>query len=330
MVTYHQPRAGAIACGALCAVGAAAILLEDIRHTHTVTLDHLLAVIVLVGTIAAGVMAVQMLATWRTWHYAAALSCLFAVGSVYCVMGTAGRTAEGRAAAQLAAESRNQARAAILAKLAKADTELDKQREAHAAECKTGKGKNCDGIFASVTMYETAVKGLAAELAAIGPEVPVNTRTKNAAAIVAALSGGDAAHIEAVLRLVDPNIGALFLEAGSILFLHVGVVGWRRGRQGRPLAAIERPSEEMSLAELRALQPMLRGNETVKPEWDPTPPRPRRRKKTDERRRQVADFRSAFVKRHGREPEPREVRAAVPLPRSTSHRYLRELVPLAA
>lgn len=37
-----KPRFGAIATGALCALGAAAVLVEDVRHTHTVTLDHLL------------------------------------------------------------------------------------------------------------------------------------------------------------------------------------------------------------------------------------------------------------------------------------------------
>ena len=56
-----KPRFGAIAAGALCAFGAAYVLLEDVRHTGTVTTDHILAVIVLVGTIAAGVMAASML-----------------------------------------------------------------------------------------------------------------------------------------------------------------------------------------------------------------------------------------------------------------------------
>lgn len=44
-------------------------------------------------------------------------------------MGTAGRTAEDRAAARFAADSRNRACAVVLAKMAKADAALDKQRE---------------------------------------------------------------------------------------------------------------------------------------------------------------------------------------------------------
>ncbi|HRN84536.1 MAG TPA: hypothetical protein PK857_06920 [Hyphomicrobium sp.] len=320
-----RPRYGAIVLGALCAVGAAAVLVEDIRHTHTVTVDHLLAVLVLVGTIAAGVMAGKMLATWRTWHYAAALLMLAFVGSLYCLMGTAGRTAEGRATAQLEAEAKNQARAEVLANRAKDQDRLDKKRDEHARECASGRGKRCDGIMESLKVYEAAVKGHEADLARLGPAVPVNTKIKNAAGIVAALRGADAegqARIEAALMLIEPNIPALFLEAGSIVFFHIGLAGGlRRGRAGGA-------QEEIDLYE------RMKAFEASEPPPAPQPPKPGRRSRRslakesqpDERRRQVESFALAFQKKHGRPPEPREVRAAIDLPRSTSHRYLREIV----
>jgi hypothetical protein len=327
MGNYTKPRFGAIAAGTLCALGAAAVLVEDVRHTQTVTLDHLLAVIVLVGTIAAGVMAVGMLRSWRTWHYAAALVALAGIGSVYCMMGTAGRTAETRATARLEAEARETRRGEILAARAKDQERLDRKREEHAAECKSGKGTKCNGILESLKVYEAAVKGHNADLAELGPEVPVNTRVKNAAAILAAIRGADGAQqarIEATLTLIEPNIPALFLEAGSIVFLHIGLAGvvwaWPWKRQARPQAAIGKPAEEMSLAELAALQHLFRDDE-------PTPPRPGRRAKPAERRRQVADFRAAFVKKHGHEPQPADIRAALGFPRRASHSYLREQVP---
>lgn len=338
-----KPRYGAIAAGALCALGAAFVIVEDVRHTHTVTLDHLLAVIVLVGTISAGVMSVSMLKTWRTWHYALALAVLATIGSIYCMVGTAGRTAEDRATAKLEAEAANQKRNGIRKKITEAEFILAScpegspkkwfgercgLRDAKNAECGTGNGQACQGKAYSVGTYEAAIKGHTAELDELGPEVPVNTRVKNAAAIIGAIRGADEAQqakIEATLTLVEPNIPAAFLEAGSIVFLHIGLPtlvwpAWRR-RQ-RP---IDKPAEEMTLAELRALQPLLRDATTTPPEWDP--PKPRNRRKPDERRRQVADFRAAFVRKHGHEPAPADIRAGLGFPRRASHSYLREQVP---
>ena len=45
MIIYTRPRWGAMLLGALCTVGAGAILLDDIRTTGQWTTDHLLAVI---------------------------------------------------------------------------------------------------------------------------------------------------------------------------------------------------------------------------------------------------------------------------------------------
>lgn len=341
-----KPRYGAIAAGALCALGAACVLVEDVRHTHTVTLDHLLAVIVLVGTISAGVMTVSMLKSWRTWHYAFALAVLATIGSIYCMVGTAGRTAEDRATAKLEAEAANQKRDAIRKKVSEAEFILAScpegspkkwfgercgLRDAQNKECASGNGTACQGKSYSVGTYEAAIKGHTAELDELGPEIPVNARVKNAAAIIGAIRGADEAQqarIEATMTLIEPNIPAAFLEAGSIVFLHIGLPtlvwpSWRRRRASLP--AIDKPAEEMTLAEFRALQPLLRGPETTPPNWNP--PKPRNRRKPDERRRQVADFRQAFVKRHGREPAPADVRAALGFPRRASHAFLREQVP---
>lgn len=315
MGNYTKPRFGAIAAGALCALGAAAVLLEDVRHTHTVSTDHLLSVLVLVGTITAGVMAVEFTKSVRTWHYAIALTALAAVGSVYCVINTAGRSAESRATKQLAAEAINAKRSDLIAARTTDQRRLDLKREEHARECATGRGKRCDGILESLNVYEAAVKGHNADLAALGPAAPVNATANNAAALIAPFTSSDRATIAAAVGLILPNIPALFAEAGSILFLHIGLAGWhRRPRQ----AAVEENDDELATLRQRFFAP---------DGTDPTPPKPRRR--PDERRRQVADFCAAFEKRHGRPPEPAEVRAVIALPRSTSHRYLRQCVAAA-
>lgn len=312
-----KPRYGAIAAGTLCALGAAAVLLEDVRHTHTITIDHLLSVLVLVGTITAGVMAVGFTKRWRTWHYAVALTVLATVGSVYCVVNTAGRSAEGRAIKRLEAEANNAKRAEVLAARKTDQDRLDKKREEHANECKSGKGKRCEGILESIKVYEAAVKGHNADLAAIGPEVPVDATAKNAAAMIAPVTGGNEAAIAAAVSLLLPNIPALFAEAGSIIFLHIGLAGatwptWRR-RKG--------PSD----AELAAWRQQFVASEQP----EPTPPPRRRRRPAAERRDQVASFRVAFVKKHGREPQPADIRAGLGFPRRASSVYLREIVPAA-
>jgi len=321
MVTYTTPRLGAIAVGALCAVGAAGVLLADIYHTQTVTIDHALSVIVLIGTIAAGVMAVDALKALRTLPQAVVLAALFCTGSAYCVMSTAGRTAESRAVKQIEAETRNAARAEILANRKKDQDRLDKKREEHAAECKSGKGKRCDGIKESIAVYEAAVKGHEADLAALGPEQPVNTKIKNVSAIAAAITGRDVKKIEALATLIDPNIPALFLEAGSIVFLHIGrpaalfamlAFGWRRREPEVDLYARMKAFEESQ------------GLPTSPAPTPPQGPKPRKPSRPDQRREQVASFVGAYRARHGHDPEPAEVRRATGLPRSTAWRYQQE------
>jgi hypothetical protein len=316
-----KPRFGAIAAGTLCAVGAAAVLLEDVRHTHTITIDHLLSVLVLIGTITAGVMAVGFTKSLRTWHYAVALLALAAVGSVYCVVNTAGRSAEGRAIKRLEAEANNAKRAEVLAARKTDQDRLDKKREEHANECKSGKGKRCEGILESIKVYEAAVKGHNADLAAIGPEVPVDATAKNAAAMIAPVTGGNEAAIAAAVSLLLPNIPALFAEAGSILFLHIGLAGatW-------PPFRLRRKPEDVDIyARLKAFEES-QGLPTSPQPTPPLPPKPRKRKAA-ERRQKVADFRAAFVKKHGREPQPADIRAGLGFPRRASSVYLREQVP---
>jgi hypothetical protein len=322
-----KPRFGAIGAGALCALGAAAVLVEDVRHTHTVTLDHLLAVIVLVGTIAAGVMAVGMLKTWRTWHYAAALIVLAGIGSIYCMMGTAGRTAEDRAAAKLEADAANEKREAIRKKIAEAEFILAScpdgspkkwfgercgLRDAQNRECASGNGTACTGKSYSVGTYEAAIKGHSADLDALGPEKPVNTRVKNAAAIIGAFQNADEAQqarIEATITLIEPNIPALFLEAGSIVFLHIGL-----------------PTLTWSAFVFWRLAP---ANDQAPARPTVTTRKRARRGTPEQRRQELADFRKAFLKKHGQEPQPADVRAALGFPRRASHDYLREQVPAA-
>ena len=117
MTTYTRPRLGAMALGALFALGAAAVLLEDIRHSGRITIDHALSLVVLVGTIAAGHYAWGELKRWRI-PTAGALALLFALGSAYCVVTTAGRTAGHSQSLASSAEAANLKRTSLEGDLA--------------------------------------------------------------------------------------------------------------------------------------------------------------------------------------------------------------------
>lgn len=70
------------------------VIFEDVlRHGATITTDHLLSFAVLVGTFAAGHWFWPSI-TNKEWGTAAGLALLFAAGTVYCVLTSAGRNAE--------------------------------------------------------------------------------------------------------------------------------------------------------------------------------------------------------------------------------------------
>lgn len=163
------------------------------------------------------------------------------------------------------------------------------------------------------------------------------------AALNAVIAKGKPAHADpqsaaiASLTGLDEDTVRIGLSILIVAVIEVGSIGGSimatkplQKRQARSLAAFDKPAEKMTLKELAALQPMLRDERTATPDWDPKPPqgpKPRNRRKPDERRRQVADFRAAFVKRHGREPQPADIRAELGFPRRASHSFLREQVP---
>lgn len=319
MTTYTDPRHGAMALGALCSIGAAGVLLEDIRHTQTITLDHGLSVIVLICAIATGVMTWQAIAE-RSFS-AILLAPVAVLSTTYCIMTTAGRSAESQAVKFAAAESINKARAGLEKKKAEAEEMLSFQRQKLAAECATGAGKKCDGIRRALEIYEAAVKGNEADLAKLPLEQPVNAKAKNIASIVAPITGKDAGKIEAFVALIDPNIPALVLELGSILGWHLWFAARIQRRRAMTAANDQagRPSEV-------ELEQFRREFTSELPDPKPTGPKPGRRSKPEQRRSEVTDFVSAYRARNGRDPEQHEVRRALNLPRSTTCRYYNEAI----
>jgi hypothetical protein len=291
MGNYTRLLSGATILAVLCSAGSGGILLEDIRHTGTLTLDHFLSLVVLAGSIGAGVMAIDSFSSgWR--------------GSLYCFASTAGRSAETQQQRVAIAETTSKERERIGKLLARAEAMLEEQRGRRARECASGEGKACKGSERSVETYEAAVKGHKADLAQLEPERPVNAKAKNIAQLITAFTKGDAVAWESLLALIDPNIPALFAEAGSILFWHIHAM---RRRQRRLDDATWRSTA------------LPRQHADVMP----PPPGPGRkaRQAAQERQARVSSFVAAYRARHGCDPSPRLVREATGLPRSTAWRY---------
>ena len=302
-MTYTKPRFGAIALGLLCAAGAGAILLADVRHTKTITTDHLLSIIVLVGTIAAGHIAWGELRALRPLR-AAGLALLFAAGSLYCVTSTAERTAELRQGKALAAKGSNAERAEIERQLAQSRRWIARSLEDVEKECASGDGKRCQGRRATLAVYQAAEKGHIADLAKLPAELPVNTKLRTAAEFFSALPyvTTPAADIERRLAIIDPLVPALFLELGSIIFFSIGLGHGRKPAQSP--APVERAT-------------------SARPPVGPSGGGSRRERErlVAERARMVAEFESAYRARHGRNPRHAETMRATGLSRAATTRY---------
>ncbi|MCC7251162.1 hypothetical protein [Hyphomicrobium sp.] len=225
MIRTTRHRSLAILAGVAFTGGALYILLEDIAKGHPWLMEHALTVLTLVGTIAVGHLAVEA-AQIRHVVPALGFCLLFIAGTTLTVYNSVGRQAESSDARLLDAEARNEQIMATKKALSTNATMLAEAREKHARECATGRGKRCDGIAATIRVYEDAVKGNAADLAKLGPPVPVAPKAEKMAAL-AAIFGADKTQAKALLILIEPFAYTIFFELGSIISLGYGLGGRR-------------------------------------------------------------------------------------------------------
>ena len=218
-------RLVAIIAGITFLGGALYILLEDVFRTRHASMEDALTVLTVVGTIAVGHLAME---AGRQRHVLPMLgfAALFVAGTALTVYNSVGRQSETTDAKLLDTEARNEligsARRARLAN----EVMLTEARANHSRECASGRGKRCDGILATIRVYEDAVKGNESDLARLGPPLPVAPKAEKMAA-VAAIFGADKAQAKATLMLIEPFAYTLFFELGSIISFGYGFGGRR-------------------------------------------------------------------------------------------------------
>jgi len=196
------------------------------------------------------------------------------------------------ASAQVEADA--EARTRATKGLSEAEVMLADSQRKLAKECASGKGKRCDGIAATVSVYEAAVKGHKAELERLGPARVAVPEAKRAGEL-AAVFGADPSKIEAAMILVIPFLTTVFLELGAIICLGYGF------RPVRRVTANDNAQTSFSepLPPARMIEPDLKGANIV-------------------------DWSKSFERVHGRRPRLDEAQAAFPsVSRSTTYRRLK-------
>lgn len=281
-----EGRALAIVAGGLFALGTLGILLEDvILHSAPFTLKHALTVVVVAGTIMVGHLAAGARSA-KHWSAVAGFGVLFLSGTLLTVYSSVGRQAEHTMVASAEVQAAELARARASKGLSEAETMLaDAQREL-ARECKTGKGRKCEGIKATVDVYDAAVRGHKAELERLGPAKVAVPEAKRAGEL-AAVFGADPVKVEAAMVLLIPFLTTLFLELGAIICLGYGFRPSRKAVNDNGFRVMDHVQDFEPLPPTKALPPEVKGSNIV-------------------------DWTRAFRKAHGRDPQWPEVRAAFP------------------
>lgn len=291
-----EGRPLAIVAGALFAAGTAGILLEDvIIHGAPMTLKHWITVVVIAGTIMVGH---QVHKAWHSGLKGSALGfgVLFLVGTLLTVYSSVGRQAEHTMIASAEVQAAEIARARATKGLAEAETMLAEAQRNLASECKTGRGKRCEGIKATVDVYDAAARGHKAELERLGPAKVATPEAKRAGEL-AAVFGANPTKVEAAMILIIPFLTTLFLELGSIICLGYGF----------------RPVRKVAANDVTAFQAF---------EFEPLPPT--REIVPDVKGSNIIEWSKAFEQKHGRRPRLDETTAAFPnVSRSTCYRRLR-------
>ncbi|MBA3727416.1 MAG: hypothetical protein H0W86_13540 [Armatimonadetes bacterium] len=188
----------------------------DVIKGAAITEKHLLSAVVIIGAILVGHIAVE---AFRVGKYGSMLgfSLIFAACTALVVLMSVGRQGETMAWTQAQVDDAADARAATRASLKEADAMLKSARKALADECKSGKGRNCTGIEATITVYEGSVAGYEAKLEKLGPPKLVAPEEEQFAKLVATFFSVDKDRVKAGTIMAKPFFVSAVCEFGVIL-----------------------------------------------------------------------------------------------------------------
>lgn len=208
--------------GAFLSLVTARVLFDDVWHGAEVTTSHLLSLAAIVVALSAGHYAIPQLKA-KAVVSGLMLGLLFLGATAYVVISSGARNAEQASITATKANETNDIRDRELYKLAEAEKMLAGAQSDLATECRSGEGKRCKGIKATITVYTAAVKGHKTTIAELGPERTAHGVYAHMAKTLAAVTGGEESSIMARLVLVMPFLAVLLSELGTITFLHMAI-----------------------------------------------------------------------------------------------------------
>lgn len=308
-LSFHGRLLAGVAGCAFAAGGLTILLGSDLTSPQDWQASQWLTILTVFGTIAAGHLMVDAA---RARHLFATLGflVLFLSGTGLVVYSSVGRQVETAGTTTLSVEDNNTKIAdktedlkAARARRDYADRAAD--REMTGQRC----GQRCKDWKTNAKDIGVVIKQLEGEIAALGPQKPVNAQAA-AMADMAALFGADnKARTVAVLLLIIPFLKTLFFEVGAIVSLGFA---FRQGK--RPLVAAndQLPSQIKSFASVADTLQTSFPSSVELPE-PPEPPQGKRRKPFP---KEVIDFHNHPVVK-----ALRDVGGSV-----TSHRALAQLL----
>lgn len=290
----------AMAIGALFLSGTTFVLFGDVIDGAKITNSHVLTALALLGATAAGHMIVT---AWRERSIGriVGLALLTAASLAYVATMSGARNAEQLVVKAERIAERNAQRASLKAELDKAKSDRADEAQRMSRECRTGRGKRCEGITETLARTDSHIALLTARLDLLGAPEVANAGYRQAAeaAALLGLSSRPVAELERVLVVMLPWLAVLIAEVGTIVFL-----GAAFGHTAPAPSAAPAPVEAKA--------------EAVHAEPEPTPPGTRATADRDE----VIDWVRAYRAKHGRDPQIKEVMAEWRLPKSTAHRRI--------
>lgn len=217
MTTHSIPsRAFATLAGCIFLTGTLGVLFEDvILHGAAFSLKHYLALVIVGGTLAAGILS-DIARRQGNWWPIITFTVLFLAGTSLVIYSSAGRQAEKTLISGAEHDKAARERVQIEADLADDRATLKRKKAEADAECASGEGKRCRSARASVDFYDKSVKGLEARLKALDPERPVSAEAEQFASTVAVIFGWDKDRVRALAILLEPFAKTLFYEFGTI------------------------------------------------------------------------------------------------------------------
>lgn len=220
--TTHVRSWPLLALGGVFAVGTTYVVLDDVRQGAAFTTDHVMTVLVIIGTLAAGHCFWPAVRETRLMS-ALGLALVFLGGTYFCVSGSAGRSAKVSVHAEAEANKVTDAYTATAADLKDARLERTKRSGEFAKQCATGEGVRCKGLKKALEDTDDQIRLLQVRLDGLKPAEPANAERRYNAELLSLFVKAPVDQIEKAIGLVTPIAKALVLELATIVFLSLAL-----------------------------------------------------------------------------------------------------------